>query len=107
MIFFVKYKTTEKIVACGAYLPNPFRKDSKGNYDSCVIYTWAVEPKHRRKGLVMLMYGATSQLLWKHKIKCGAGPIPKSNTANTGFALKLGGTNSRTHLIMEFKIKKK
>lgn len=107
MIFFVKFKPTEKIVACGAYLPNPFRKDSKGNYDSCVIYTWAVEPKHRRKGLGMLMYGATSQLLWKHKIKCGIGPMPKSNTANMGFAIKLGGVISRTHLIMEFKIEKK
>lgn len=93
MIFLVKYKPTEKIVACGAYLPNPFRKDSKGNYDSCVIYTWAVESKHRRKGLGMLMYGATSQLLWKHKIKYGIGPMPKSNIANMGLRInpKKGG----------------
>ena len=42
MVFFVRYKPTQEIVACGSYIPNPFRKDDKGNYDSCLTLTWAV-----------------------------------------------------------------
>ena len=104
MIFFVRYKPSGKIVACGAYLPNPFRKDSEGNFDSCVIYTWAVNRSHRRKGLVMLMYSNITQQLLKKGIKHGSGPIPKDNLANTGFAKKLGGKESRSHLILEAKL---
>lgn len=104
MVFLVKYRTTGKIVACGAYLPNPFRKDNKGNYDSCVVYTWAVEPEHRRKGLVLLMYGATSLLLWKKKIKYGAGPIGSDNKNNIEVAKRLAGKIDRTHLILEYKV---
>jgi len=104
MIFFVRYKPTSKIVACGSYLPNPFRKNDNGNYDSCVLYSWAVEPEHRRKGLVMLMYGATSLQLWKEKFRYASGPVPADNVANTAMAYKLGGINSRIHLILEYKL---
>ncbi|MEJ2295744.1 MAG: hypothetical protein P8Y23_13395, partial [Candidatus Lokiarchaeota archaeon] len=63
MIFLIRYKLTNKFIACGAYLPNPFRKNKEGIYDSVYVYTWVVEPEFRRKGIVFLMYGATSLLL--------------------------------------------
>ena len=103
MLFFVRYIPTEEIIACGSYLPNPFRKDTKGNYDSCVIYTWVVDPKHRRKGITMLMYGATSLQLFKKKVIYGSGPIPSDNIANTEVANVIGGAKGRTHLVLEFK----
>ena len=101
MIFFVRYKPKNEIVACGAFLPNPFRRDKNGKFDSCVIYTWAVNQEHRRKGLVMLMYNNATQQLLEKGIIYGAGPIPKDNLANTGFAKKMGGIESRSHLILE------
>lgn len=102
-IFFVKYRTLNKIVACGACLPNIFRKNLKGQYDSVVYFTWVTDPNHRRKGLVMLMYGATSLLLWKNKIRYGSGPVAKDNIANTEVAKKIGGIKGRTHLILELR----
>ncbi len=101
MIFFVRYKPTDEIVACGNYLPNPFRKDNMGNYDSCITYTWAVIPEHRRKGLTMLMYGATSLQAWKKKIRYGGGPMGSNIKTNAGMAKKIGGKIGRTHLILE------
>ncbi|MFX1314869.1 MAG: GNAT family N-acetyltransferase [Promethearchaeota archaeon] len=104
MIFFVRYKPENKIVACGTCLPNPFRKDAKGNYDSCIIYSSVVEPEHRRKGLGMLMYGETARQMWKKKIKYICGPIPTDNINTIAYAKKLGGIHSRTHLILEYEI---
>ena len=104
MIFFVKYKPENKIVACGTCLPNPFRKDAKGNYDSCIIYSSVVESEHRRKGLGMLMYGETAHQMWKKKIKYICGPIPANNINTIAYAKRLGGMHSRTHLILEYTI---
>ena len=104
MIFFVRYKPSGKLVACGNYLPNPFRKDSNGNYDSCIVYTWVVDPNHRRKGLVFLMYGATSLLLKEKNILYAGGPIPSDNFANTEVAKALGGEIARTHMILEYNL---
>lgn len=104
MIFFIRYKPTNEIVACGACLPNIFRKNNKGYYDSIVYYTWAVNPSHRRNGLTMLMFGASSLLLWKDKIRYSSGPIASTNIANTEAARKLGAAKGRTHMVLEYKI---
>lgn len=104
MIFFVKFKPTNEIVACGSYLPNPFRKDKKGNYDSCLTLTWAVMPEHRRKGLAILMYGATSLQAWKKKIRYGGGPMGSDIKENAEMAKKIGAIIGRTHLILECKL---
>jgi hypothetical protein len=103
MIFFVKYKPDDRFIACGAYIPNPFRKNKKGVQDSCHIFTWAVETDHRKKGVTFLMYGAESLLLKEKGIRYGCGPISEKNTANIGVAKKLGAKKTRKHKIMEFK----
>ena len=102
MFFFVKYKLTQEIVECGSYVPNIFRKNAKGEYDSCITLTWAVSPKHRRKGLAFLMYGATSLLLWKKGIRYGGGPMSDKNKENAEMAKKVGGMIRRTHLLLEY-----
>ncbi|TFG11738.1 MAG: hypothetical protein EU535_06905 [Promethearchaeota archaeon] len=104
MIFFIRYKPTNQIVACGSFLPNPFRKNNKGNFDSCIVYTWAVIPSHRRKGLAMLMYGATSIQAWKYKIRYGIGPVGSNVKANMELGKKLGASIGRTYVVLEFTI---
>lgn len=104
LIFFVRYKPSGKLVACGNYLPNPFSKNSKGNYDSFIIHTWVVDPNHRRKGLIFLIYGATSLLLKEKNINYGCGTISGDNLASNKAAKALGGGISRTHLILEYNL---
>lgn len=105
MIFFIRYKPSSKIIACGAYLPNPFRKSKKNIYDSTYVFTWVVEPEYRRKGIAFLMYGATSLLLWEKKVKYASGMISSYNKANTELAIKkLAGVETRKHILLEYHI---
>jgi len=106
MVFFLRYKPTKEIVACGSFLPNPFRKDEKGNFNSCVFFTMAMKPEHRKKGLGHLMYGATSLYLHKKKIKYGIGPISGDLKMAIEYAKSLGGIIGRTHIILKYNINK-
>lgn len=101
MVFFVRYKPKNEIVACGTFLPNPFRKDEKGNFDSCIFFTMAIKPEHRSKGLGHLMYGASSLQLWKKKIRYGAGPVGEDVKMGTDYAKSLGGIIGRRHIILK------
>ncbi len=103
MFTFVREKSTKKIVGCGVFFLNPFRKDAKGNYDSIVGYSYAIDEKHRRKGLITLMIGATTLKTWKRKIRYGSGVTSEKNISSIGYAEKIGLFHSRTHLILELK----
>ncbi len=102
MIYFVRYKPTNEIVACGCFIPNPFRKDEKGNYDSCIPLTLAVKPEHRGKRLGLLMYGATSLQAWEKKIRYAGGPIAGDLKVSEKFAKNVGGKVCRTHVILNY-----
>lgn len=105
MIFFIKYKPNNKIVGCGSCLPNPFRKDKNGNYDSLIAYSWVVDPEHRGKGLTSLLYGATSLKAWKKKFRYTSGP--SGGNENIRFAKFADIVNlqvKRTHFVLEFKL---
>ncbi|TFG06496.1 MAG: hypothetical protein EU539_07490 [Promethearchaeota archaeon] len=107
MIFFVRYKPTGEIVGCGSNLPNPFSTDEKGNNDSIVAYTWAVSPKHRGKGLPLLMYGATSLDLWKKGIRYTSVPTGgKATHSFEKYAKILNLQKKRFHLVLELKLEK-
>ena len=67
-------------------------------------YTILNDTNHRRKGLVFLMYGATSLLFKEKNIIYGGGPIPSDNFASTEVAKALGGGTSRTHIILEYNL---
>jgi len=105
MVMFVRYKPTNEIVACGSCLPNPYRKDAKGNYNSIVAYSWAIKSSHRKKGLTFLMYGATSLQAWKKKLRYTSGPTGgEENIRFSKFAQLINLRNRRTHLILELKL---
>jgi len=105
MIMFIRYKPTGKIVGCGSCLPNPFRKDTKGNYDSIVAYSWAINQEHRKKGLTLLMFGATSLQAWKKKLRYTSTPTGgEENLRITKFANFINLQNKRTHLILELNL---
>jgi hypothetical protein len=104
MMWTVHHKPTRKLVACGYVIPNIFSKDSKGRLNSVSFHDWVVHSDHRRKGLAMLMYGATSLQGFKDKIRWGSWPVGAENIANAKAAEKMGGKKDRTHLILEYKI---
>ncbi|MFX1329832.1 MAG: GNAT family N-acetyltransferase [Promethearchaeota archaeon] len=102
MVFFIRYKPTKDIVACGSFLPNPFRTDERGNFNSCVVFTMAIKPEHRGKGLGQLMYGATTLQLREKKIRYGIAPILGDIKTATEWAKSLGGIIGRTHIILKY-----
>ncbi len=104
MINLVRYKSTGDIVACGSWLPNPFSKNKKGNIDSFVAYSLMVDVAHRRKGLLMLMIGETTNQAWKKEIQVVSAPTGSDNIAVNTVTELVGLTHTRTHLILEFKI---
>ncbi|HEY0088395.1 MAG TPA: hypothetical protein VGB37_06105 [Candidatus Lokiarchaeia archaeon] len=104
MIWTVYHKPTHKMVSCGYVIPNPFSLDLKGNLDSVSFHDWVVHPDYRRKGLAMLMYGATSLKAFKTKVRWGSYPVGAENVSNSKMAQKMGGKKDRTHLILEYKI---
>ena len=103
MIFFIRDVSKDKLIACGAYIPNTLRKNEKGKFDSVYIYTWVVDKNYRRKGIAYLMYGEITELLWQNNIVYGSGMISSQNEANTDFAIKrLGGFKTRTHILLDY-----
>jgi len=105
MIFFIRDVSNDELIACGSYLPNPLRKNEKGNYDSIYGYSWVVDKRYRRRGIAYLMYGEMSELLWQNKIVYGCGMVSIKNEANTDFVIKgLGGFKTRTHVLLDYVI---
>jgi len=108
MIWVVYHKPSKKMVASGYVVPNIFHMDNKGRMDSISFHDWVVDPKHRRKGLAMLMYGETSlrgmNRKTKNFIKWGSWPVGSENIANKNAAEKMGGIKNRAHLIMEYEL---
>jgi len=103
MIFFIRDISKDKIIACGAYIPNPLRMNEKGEFDSVYLYSWVVDKQYRRKGIAYLMYGEITELLWQNNIVYGSGMISNQNEANTDFAIKrLGGIKTRTHVLLDY-----
>jgi len=103
MIFFIRDVSKDKLIACGAYIPNPLRRNEKGNFDSVYVYTWVVDQQYRRKGIAYLMYGEITELLWQNDIIYGSGMISSQNLANTDFTIKrLGAIKTRTHVLLDY-----
>ena len=75
--------------------------DDKGNYDSCIAFTWAIEPDYRRSGLSMLMYGETSRQAWKLKMRYTSAPVERENVTNKIVKNNLFLKNRRSHMILE------
>jgi len=101
MVFYIKYKPYDKIIASGAFLPDIFRR-TKDKITSTVVYSWAINPDHRRKGLSLLMYDATMSELSKLGISHYTSRISSKNISSSKVAEFLNGVHTRTHVLLEY-----
>ncbi|MFO7797833.1 MAG: hypothetical protein ACQERB_00125 [Promethearchaeati archaeon] len=104
MIFFVRHKPTDEIVGCSSCLPNPFRKNNKGNYDSLIAYTMSVSKKHRNKGVALLLYGPPSIQAWKKKFRYISSPTEEKNKRFGNFAKSINLEKKRVHYTLEINL---
>lgn len=101
MVNLVRYRPTGKIIAVGSWLPSPFTKDKKGNYNSYVAYSVMIDANHQRKGLLMLMVGETCRKAWRNKFRYSSTLTGSDNKAVNMYTERMGVTHTRTHLILE------
>ena len=101
MFSFVKYNPTKEIIASSMCLPNPFRKDDYGNYDSLVGYSWVVDKVHRVKGIGMLMYGSMTIMALQKNFNYCSGPVSMDNENTKKFAKSVDYDLKRRHIILE------
>ena len=106
MFFFLRYKPTGKIIACGCLIPNPFRKNEKGIYDSFAPYSYAIDKDHRGKSLIVLMVGGNSLEAWKRKLRYSAVLIGNVDKSGGNIMEKMGLKKKRTHFILQYSVKK-
>lgn len=108
MMWVVREKATEKMVACGYVIPDPYHLNRKGELNSISFHAWVVHPEHRRNYLAMIMYGFTSlrgkDRKTSHYIIRGSWPVGAENIANGSAARKMGGKKDRSHLILQYKL---
>jgi len=108
MMWIVRDKKTNQMVASGYILPNVFHKNKKGEVDSMSCQSWVVHSDHRKKYLSSLMYGFTllqaMDRKTPHYIKGGSWPVGSDNIANAYVARKMGGKKDRSHLILEYSL---
>jgi hypothetical protein len=106
MMHVVYYKPTNKIVAAGFTVPNPFSRDRKGRINSASFGSWVVDPDHRRKGLSIFMYAEVSQRACRPNgaITWGNGPCGLDNKVSMKASENLGFTIDRVHTIFECRL---
>ena len=108
MIWIVRHKKTNQMVANGYVIPDIFSNNKKGELNSISFHAWVVHPEHRRNYLAMIMYGFTSLLginrKTPHYINRGSWPVGAENIANGNAAKKMGGKKDRSHLILEIQL---
>jgi hypothetical protein len=103
MVWVVKYKPTNQVIASGYILPNMFSEDDDGNINTISMHDWVVHPDHRRKGMTIYMYGMLSLELMPPKghLSWGIWQVGKDNVANSKAAQNMGGKLERTLVVLE------
>jgi hypothetical protein len=101
MVWVVKYKPTNRIIATGHIAPNPFEENS-GSFEHYVI-----DKDHQGKGLAVFMYIKTKELA-KESMLTGSGSYDPENEKIISFIEKyMYGVRNRRHIILEYDILKK
>ncbi|TFG06497.1 MAG: hypothetical protein EU539_07495 [Promethearchaeota archaeon] len=101
MFFFVRYKPTGKIIACGSNIPNLFQIEKKNALKSFVAYTIAIELEYRNKGLSMFIIKMNFSEMKKQGMNHISGPTESSHEISERLAKNLGLKNKRAHLVLE------
>ncbi|MFX1557403.1 MAG: GNAT family N-acetyltransferase [Promethearchaeota archaeon] len=102
MFIFLRYKKNDKLIGCFTSLPNPFRKDNQGKYDSFVAFTLVLDKKYRDKGLGLLLTKHTLDAAVKRHNLYVLTPIEESKVKTIYFSVEKGKISlSRMHSIFE------
>jgi len=104
MITYLKYRLTNEIVGCFFCIPNPFRKDESGAYDSYMAFIILVDKKHQGKGLGGLLSLYSAKKAWENKIRYNSTPMESKAKRSISFTKKFGQKPKRAHLILEYMI---
>ena len=100
LTIFLRENKKNKIIGCLACINNPFRKNKNGIYDSFFPISFAVNKKHRGKGLAFLMFQKIVEKARSNNMNYFSSSIIGSETVPK--ILKL--VNKRIHLILEYKL---
>lgn len=104
MITFLKHKQTNRIVGSFFCVPNPFRKNEKGIYDSYVVFSILIDKKHQTKGIGGALTLKAVNDAWRNEIRYNASPLESNALRSISLCKKFGLKIKRTHLILEYKI---
>lgn len=104
MITFLKYTVTNEIVGCFFCIPNPFRKDENGVYDSYMAFIILVDKAHQTKGLGGLLGFYTAQRAWENNIRYNSTPMDSKAKRSIALTKKFDQEPKRAHLILEYSI---
>jgi len=104
MITFLKYRVTNEIVGCFFCIPNPFRKDETGSYDSYMAFIILVDKKHQGKGLGALLALYSAKKAWENKIRYNSTPMESKAERSIKLTTKFGFKIKRAHLILEYNL---
>jgi len=103
MFPFVRHKASNKIIACMALVPNPFRKSDNGFIDSFNFFTFVVDKEHRKKGIGWLVSKEVLYQAKKKNMTYFSSPVVSSQKTIREMAKKVGVSSLRTHLILKYK----
>lgn len=105
MFLFLKEKTTSKIIGSINCVPNPFRKNRKGEYDSVVVFSLSIEKSHRNRGLSLFLCQRLAEIGLRRGYKYFSTTFESEIKITAILAKKFGFSFSRSHIILEFKLR--
>lgn len=103
MFLLVKLKKTSEIIGCMICIPNPFRKDDQGNYDSFTPFSIVVDKEYRQKGISLLLLKTMAEQARERHIRYSSVPVESRQKLSIFLVkAKAGLFHARTHLILEY-----
>ena len=102
MLTFIKHIPSDKIIGHLVSLPNPFKKNLKGQYDSITLFTIVIDKKYQRKGLGLLLVKTSCDKARSHNMIYTTGPVDATNGESLKLGKKIGLVHMRTHEIFEY-----
>jgi len=104
LINLIRYIPDNQIVGCFFCIPNPLRKNERGDFDSAEAFIILINKKHQNQGLggILMLYAVNEG--WKNNIRYNVSPFEINSIHSITLAKKFGFKHKRTHLILEYSI---
>lgn len=105
MVKLLRHKASKQFVGCFITLPNPIKKNQKGENESFVGYSLTIDKEHRGKGLSMYLIKVVLDAAYEDGVRFVSVPMEINvvecrNLVKNNFGLSY----TRTHLVLERKI---